>query len=447
MTGPSLARHLAAVSEGNLGRLWRLWIVLLVIGAVGNFGTAVLRVPEILPTPRPLDLASYYAGAWAMRDGASPYYWPQGLVESLSRSHGLSVVPSPSASPPPWIWMSQVLTPLSFPTAAWLWLLLSLALLAWSTRLLAQIGGYAGWRAALALVPVTLTFGSVFLNLTLGQNCLFVLVAALVAGRYLAGYGSLPGAAGFWVVAVAAKIYPVLWVLAWPFLRRWRLMASALVLLGALFAAVAWLEPQANRDYWMHYLSGRGQESGAYVSADDQSLEARILLFGRTNRLWFGGLDAGVGAERVWHSPWQISLGAARLAAWLVFMGLAVGMVLAWRRAVVLRNGEAIVGEGLFYALVLASLLPVPHTERYNHVLLLPAMAWLWARGTTYRSLVVIAYCLVGLSRLNHLWARLLDWPLGPIATGGCTYAVLVLGFGIAHCAVTRKVSISRPTG
>ena len=37
--------------------------------------------------------------------------------------------------------------------------------------------------------------------------------------------------------------------------------------------------------------------------------------------------------------------------------------------------------KGLLYLLVLFSLLPIPHMERYNHVAVLPAMAWLWRWG------------------------------------------------------------------
>lgn len=107
---------------------------------------------------------------------------------------------------------------------------------------------------------------------------------------------------------------------------------------------------------------------------------------------------------------------------------------------VLFRTGPA-QAEGAFYLWVLYWLLPFPHTERYNHVLLLPAMAWLWARSETFahrsetlaqrgRNLVILAYFLAGLSRLTHLWAILLPAPWGPLASGFGLYAVLLLGGG-----------------
>jgi len=72
-------------------------------------------------------------------------------------------------------------------------------------------------------------------------------------------------------------------------------------------------------------------------------------------------------------------------------------------------------------------------------VLLLPAMAWLWGhslsegdgRGKWQRRVVVVAYALVGLSRLTHLWAMLLPAPWGPLASGFGMYAVFLLGAAI----------------
>jgi hypothetical protein len=87
--------------------------------------------------------------------------------------------------------------------------------------------------------------------------------------------------------------------------------------------------------------------------------------------------------------------------------------------------------EPAFYLWVLYGLIALLHIERYNHVLLLPAMAWLWNRGRWQRIVVVVAYALVGLSRLTHLWAMLLPAPWGPLAAGFGTYAVFLLGAAI----------------
>jgi hypothetical protein len=121
-------------------------------------------------------------------------------------------------------------------------------------------------------------------------------------------------------------------------------------------------------------------------------------------------------------------VGAVGLITTALLAALAGGVVLVWIRADRARHAEA-----LFYLAVLYTLLPIPHMERYNHVIILPAMAWLWGQGEGYRPVAVVAYCLIALSRLNHLWAIIFGWPLGPLVTGTCTYAVLLLGGGIAH--------------
>jgi hypothetical protein len=441
-----LTARLAGFARGRLGRPWWLWASLLGVGAVSNFGTAILRVSSILPTPKPLDFASYYVGAWAMRQGVSPYYWPANLLQSVSQEHGLTLAPSPPGSPPAWVWMSQVFTHFSFPVAAWLWLALAAVVLVWSTRLLVRVAGYSGWKATALLLPFTVSFGPTFLNLTLGQNGLLILLAALLVGRHLAVQRPRTlVAAVVWTVAVAAKIYPVLWAASLPFLKRWRLLVSATLVCAALFTVAAWLHPEANRAYWSSYLSERGEKLRQYASVDDQSLETWITLLARTNSIWFTGMDYSVGREKVWRAPWELSPGAIRAVSLVIAAALAIGVLLVFARAELPRHRE-----GLFYLLVLFSLVPTPHIERYNHVLLLPAMAWLWGRGGRYRSLTVIAYCLAGLSRLNHLWATLLSWPFGPLAMGTCLYAVLVLGGGIAYCVTRRpaqRASASRTDG
>jgi hypothetical protein len=87
--------------------------------------------------------------------------------------------------------------------------------------------------------------------------------------------------------------------------------------------------------------------------------------------------------------------------------------------------------EAAFYLWVLYGLVALLHIERYNHVLLLPPMAWLWGRGRWQRMVVVVGYALVGFSRLTHLWAMLLSAPWGPLAAGFGTYAVFLLGVAI----------------
>lgn len=90
---------------------------------------------------------------------------------------------------------------------------------------------------------------------------------------------------------------------------------------------------------------------------------------------------------------------------------------------------------------VLYGLVVLPHTTRYNHVFLLPAMAWLWRDGQTGRRLAIIAYVLAALSRLNHLWAILLPALWGPLASGFGLYAVLILSAGIIERLRNQQAS------
>jgi alpha-1,2-mannosyltransferase len=338
--------------------------------------------------------------------------------------------------------MYQVLTVFPYPVAAWVWLLILLAIMAYSTHLLVRIAGYSGWKTTLAVLPFTVTFGPTFLNLTIGQNGPVVLLGALLLGRYLHGQARPGSAMAGWVVAVAAKIYPVLWITLLLFVRRWRMAVILGLVCILLFGVVAILERDADRDYWFNYLLQRGREVTGDVFVDDQSLSARIELLGRTNRMGLHGLDVDAREEIVWSPPWDIPGRTLRIVSLVIIIGLGAVVLRTWLVA-----DRDRFSEGLLYLVVLFSLLPIPHMERYNHVALLPAMAWLWRRGPKYRFLTVLAYCLAGLSRLNHLWAAILHWPLGPLATGTCMYAVLILGAGIIH--VARQGSLTRldPTG
>jgi hypothetical protein len=132
--------------------------------------------------------------------------------------------------------------------------------------------------------------------------------------------------------------------------------------------------------------------------------------------------------SNIWKPPRELPAGSIRPITMIILALLAAATGYVWLRA-----NRAIHAEGMFYMVVLFALLPLPHMARYNHVLLLPAMAWLWGRGRPYKYLVIIAYAMVGLSRLNHLWAMILDWPWGPLASGFTIYAILLLMGGMGH--------------
>jgi hypothetical protein len=415
-------------SKTAWGRLWWLGLLLLFVGIVTNFGTAALRIPTLVPYPEAVDGASYYVGAWAMRHGVSPYVWTPEFLRLAGEEHSLPRLPTPPASPTPWVWMYQILTVFPYPVAAWIWLAIQLAVMTYGTYLLAQVAGRPGWKTALVLLPFTVTFGSTFLNLTIGQNGVVVFLGALLLGRYLGHAARRGWAVAAWALAAGAKIYPLFWIVLLPFLKRWRLAVAMLATVILLFGMVALLEPDADRDYWFNYLLKRSREVTGNVFVDDQSLSARVEILGRTYRAGRYGLDIGPKGGQVWAPPWEASDAVLKAVTVALIAGLGVILVRTW----MIKDREPS-GEGLLYLTVLFFLLPIPHMERYNHVAVLPAMAWLWQAGHRYRLLTVLAYCLVGLSRLNQLWAVIFAWPLGPLMTGTCMYAVLILGTGIVH--------------
>jgi hypothetical protein len=419
---------ITSLAKNTWGNLWWLGLLLLFIGIVTNFGTAALRLPALVSSPVTVDGASYYVGAWAMRMGLSPYVWSPETLRLAGEQHGVTLTPTPPGSPTPWVWMYQILTVFSYPAVAWVWLLILVAIVIYSTRLLVQIAGDRRWKTTLIVLPFTLTFGPTVLNLTIGQNALVVLLGALLLGRYLGGKSSRGSALLTWLLAVSAKIYPVIWLALLLFLRRWRMLVVSIAVCVLLFGVIALLEPAADRDYWFNCLLKRGREVTDDINIDDQSIGARVELLGRENRISLHSLDPQDREEIVWSPPFEIPARSLRVISLIITIGLGAILVRTWWLA-----DQDRFNEGLLYLLVLFSLLPIPHMERYNHVAILPAMAWLWKWDKTSRLLIVLAYCLVGISRLNHLWAAILAWPWGPLATGTSVYAILILGGGIVR--------------
>jgi len=407
----------------------RWWLA--VLGGAGmlmHLGTALLRLGTFFPHPQSVDFAGYYAAAWAVRLGLPVYPKSYALLHQLRTTQGLSFQPGAMISFPLWPVLLQPLTVFRFPVAAWIWLLILLGLSAWSACALAQVAARDGWKQRGLIVLLVLTFGPVFLTLTLGQNSVFMLVAALVIGRALrrppAGFHV--GAVLAWGVAVAAKPLPVLWLGALPLLRRWRplvlAMDGVLVVGGAL--SVSRLSESQER--WIRGLPQLAASlSGSRTGLDDQSLIAWVERLGLLHTYKMTTLSIDRTANVTWPPVWPVDARFLRWAAYAIAAGSAVlcALVLLWAAP-----SQA---EGAFYLWVLFSLLPLPHVERYNHVLLLPAMAWLWARGPAGQSVAVAGYFLAGLSRLNHVWALLFPVPWGPLAAGFGLYAVWLLAGGM----------------
>jgi alpha-1,2-mannosyltransferase len=409
-----------------------LWYVCYGAAAFIHAATALLRLDSFFPFPQAVDFSSYYAAAWHVRLGISPYPWSADLLRELAAAHGLMTAPPIHNSPPLWAWMLQPITLLSYPAAATLWLFILLGLSGYCHVLLARQAGYEGWRKIVLTLPVTLTFGPLFLNLTLGQNGVWLLAGALLLGGALRQNPARAGVPALvsWVIAVGAKIYPVLWSLA--LLKRWRYFAAAVVLCAAVFGLQALLEPEINRAYWLDFIPSQARAFAVQVSVDDQSLPGFLSRVGRSGEYSFPGLDAGDMRTVYWALPWDIPADFIRYISCLLAGIFGLGLAAASARN---KNANP---DGVLYALVLFSLLPFPHTARYNHILALPAMAWLWKQGGLYRHLAALAYGLFALSRLNHLWA-LLPSPLAPFASGFGLFGVLTLLIGAGDAAAGRR--------
>ncbi len=413
---------------------WWLWLTGFAGAASIHLGTALLRLNSFFPFPQALDFSSYYAGAWSIRLGLSPYPWSAELLKFLAETQMLGTRPPPHNSSPLWAWLLQPITLLPFPAAATLWLFFLLIIVVGCHVGMMRLAGYTHWKIVALTLPITLTFGPLFLNLTLGQGGVFLLLSVLLLGEVLKDrpWQLEIYAWVMWVVACGIKIYPVLWLGGFLLFKRWRTFIIAGGLCVSAFGLVALAEPKANADYWFNFLPNQTRGFADGTGVDDQSLNGFLSRVGTSNRYTFPGLDAQASREVTWILPWNFSAQSIRYFSFVLIGLLGMGVVFSWVR----NNGQE--PQGTLYSLVLFSLLLFPHMERYNHILALPALFWLWKQQGPYRNLAISAYGLFGLSRLNHLWA-LLPSPLGPLATGFGLAGILTLIVGLSLALVHSK--------
>lgn len=400
-------------------------IALAAVALVIHGGTALLRLNTFWPSPRLVDFAAFYAGAWALRLGLTPYEFTPPFLDKLATRAALSFSP-PIPFNPPFFYLLMPFSWLPFPVAAWIWLFLNLLVLTWTTRVLGRLAGVS--HRWIRLLPVVITFGPVFLDLTLGQLSTLLLGAALLMGQSLkrtsprlSALAALAGA-----LAVTLKVYPLMWMGAWPFLRRWRVVLLSLLFLATTFILASLIGPPNLVEDWLRHFRERVTSAQEAPGVDDQSLTAWLTRVGRPQRLRVPGLVPAQQELVEWTPPWDVNPLILRVIGYTAAASLAAGTWLF-----LFRNGTTD-PEGAFYLWVLVSLIIVPHMERYNHTLLLPAMAWLWGRGERGQTVAVMAYFLAGLARLTHLWSLVLPAPWGPLATGFGLYATLLLGGGMA---------------
>jgi hypothetical protein len=398
-----------------------------IVAAFIHLATAALRLTTFLPFPQTAGFASYYAAGWSVRLGLSPYSPPPAFVEWLVVSRGLPPSPPAHYSTPLWTWALQPVTFLSFPVAATLWLLLSLLLAALCHILLLGTAGYSDRHLRAWTFLLTLTFGPLFLGLTLGQNSILLLLSALLVGRALSATTMGVRLLGLllWLLAVAAKLYPLLWAGSWLLLRRWRQLLLAALLTITAFAAVSYLQPESNNEYWLDFLPLSTGGHAASPAIDDQSLAGFLARIGRGDSYAVPGLSPFERHEITWAFPWYLSAFTTWLLSALILLALGVVLLFPWIKGGSGEDPDS--PQGLLYGLILFSLLLFPHMARYNHVLALPAMAWLWHSRRAARHVVLVAYLLFALSRLNHLWAIVLPSVPAALASGTGLFAVLLL--------------------
>ena len=305
---------------------------------------------------------------------------------------------------------------------------MTVLLLLWSALKLSRIAGHDSKWASLIVFFLILTFGPTFLTLSLGQNSTLLLVAALIAGEYALTNRAAPLVlAGLtWAMSIVAKLFPLLWLVILPLLGRWRFLLLTVAIAVALNGVVYLYSPQASQDYWTVFLRSQMTEYSDEGGIDNQSLVSWFLRLGRRQTYDLTGMTVENRHLVVWNPPWEVPVGVLTSAAYALLFVTSVPVLF-----VIWRNRRSAPDGAIFLWLLFTSLL-VPHMVRYNHVLLLPAMAWLWSRGIGGRVAVCLAYFLTGADRLTHLWAILLPTPLAPLASG----CGIVAAFGLVGTMV-----------
>ncbi len=393
------------------------------LGLILHGGTAFLRLGIFWPFPRLLDFSGFYAAAWAWREGLSPYALPEDWLIELMRTQALPFHPPPIYNPPLLVLLLQPLTLVRFPLAAWLWLALNVALALLSAGWLAELAGIRSRRGKILVVLLVLSYGPLWLDVSLGQLSVLLLTCALLWLRAVDARRLTPSALALGL-ASGVKAFPLYWLGAALFTRRWRALVAGLVAV-ALLLGLSWaIAPEANRIYWGAAFGGRLSSSTSQPGVDDQSLLAWAMRLTQPQSFTSAGLDPHVRIQISWEPRVSISPGVVGMmvAALLLVLGL-LSVWHVWRAAEEEQRGA--------WALWLVlGLIGLVHMERYNHVLLLPALAWLWGARPQRRGWVILVYVLEGLGRLTHAFVLLLPFPWAAWASGWGLYAAL-LTFGL----------------
>jgi len=418
-----------------------IWLLALA-GLALNFGTAMLRLSNFFPTPRLIDFGAFYASSWALRLGLSPYALSPTFIEEVMTRTAMPLSPPPIYNPPVWPILTYPFTLLSYSSAAFVWVAVNLAMLAIVTYMLTDIADLHGWELRIVAYAIIVTFGPVFLDLSIGQNSTFLLLMAVVAGwslRRKVRHTEAIAAAAV-ALAVGAKLFPLFWSGAFFLLRRWRLFVLTLLLTVGLVITSSLLFPAESLDYLTVQLPARLTSSVELISINDQTLNAWLMRIFRPHAFMLQGISAFEMTEIAWTPAVNLSERFVNLLSYAALLVIAVGTAI-----VIGRPGRLFPDAALFLWIVVG-LLAFPHMERYNHALLLPAMAWLWSRGAFGANVAIVVYFLSGMARLTHFWAVALPSTLAAVFSGFGVMAALLLT-GAMLIELKRAAAPSLPAG
>lgn len=396
------------------------WSALLLVGLVLHGGTALLRLERFWPYPKQVDFAGFYAAAWAWRSGLPSYGPPEAWLKALMDAQNIPFLPPPIYNPPVMVFLILPFTLVPFPLAAWLWTGLNVGLALLDAVWLSELAGLKQRWQTLLVALLVLSFGPLVLDVSLGQVSVLLLTLALIWLRHVDGPRRRWGAAAV-ALAGGIKVFPLYWMGVYLFKRAWWKTAIAAIgvtlCLGALSLSLA---PQASADYVSGQFSGRLSASAQMPGVDDQSLLAWMLRLTQPQQVTLHGLVADDQVTVTWMPRVTMPQGVVTISAGLILaiISLMTGFAI-WRNTDTKRVGA-------WSLWLLLGLLALPHMERYNHVLILPALAWLWGNAPRWRGWVLAVYVMEGLARLTHTFASALPFPWAAWMSGWGLYAALI---------------------
>gem|GEM_PF-2711718 len=216
------------------------WVALIVLAVLGT-STLVVQVDHLrAPQVYDRDFVQEYLLARAVLSRENPYAL---TAVELARRHLPKAVtlPHPIPHPPAVALMVTPLGLVSYETAAWVWFVLELAMLAVQVFLVLLLAGTEHpLRLGLVAFPALLLWTPVWEDLLHGQ--LSLLVAALVVGSWAAfrvGWERLAGA--LLGLSVSVKLLPAVIVAYFALERRWRVVGWAILTAVVTTAPAVWV--------------------------------------------------------------------------------------------------------------------------------------------------------------------------------------------------------------